>query len=459
MPALYRNADPFLADEVGNAIANYIESDTFSTYGSATGKYVEFCVSRSLEPWPVSRWSFCMWLWDMASLIAMSSLVRVYIPAVKYSQRTRGEPWTLQGDQFVHRVIVALKKKYGLPGKKQKLALSLDIIWVLAQKLRGFPCLELMTHDDRLWVLAAVVGCMAMLRGGEFLTSPRQSRPILRAMDLKLAEVTAGRMALVVRVRKPKARWWESSVPVTIMGLPGTPLDVVGLFSEHRRLSRFSTDVKEPAFRLLDGSPLSKAWMFAVTDRRMRDAGISVVDKLGRTLVMGSKSFRAGGMRSARAANVDSAVIKATGRWTSDAYLCYDDEPGIAKFQDAASMMWKAVASSSRVEEGPSVQECVDVDAVMERESSGVSPHVVRLSEDMVPAVPACGQKALGSKVNTLWGEATVVSKAGLGYMCVWPHLGDDLHHMRFYEAGNAPAVGPRRRGEKRFITEVSEVV
>ena len=139
-----------------------------------------------------------LWLWEMASLIAMSSLLRVYMGAVKYSQVTRGDLWILDGDPIIHRVIVALKKKYGLPNKRQKLALSLGMILDLARQLKGFPVLEALSHNDRLWLFASVMGCLGLLRGGEFLVSPgrRQKRPVLMAADLGMVQVTAANRAL-----------------------------------------------------------------------------------------------------------------------------------------------------------------------------------------------------------------------------------------------------------------------
>jgi hypothetical protein len=205
-------------------VTTYIEPDTQSTQITATSHYVRFCSDRDMEPWPVTRWSFALWVWQEAAYVSLPTLFKCYMGHIKRSQISRQEPWTLDKDPIVRRVLIALKKRYGMSSKSTTAALTLEDIWLLARNLRGFTCG--MSHDDRLWLFASVMGCLGLLRGGEFLVSSKQSRPILRLQELSSVEVLAGVFALVVQVPKPKARWWEAHVPVTIFALPGTPLCV-----------------------------------------------------------------------------------------------------------------------------------------------------------------------------------------------------------------------------------------
>ena len=201
--------------------------------------------------------------------MAMSSLMRVYMPAIKAAAITRGDVWQLDGDPIIHRIAVALKKRYGMPGKVQKLALSLSIIWALAVRIPGYPVIASMSHDDRLWLLASVMGCLGMLRGGEFLKSAKQSRAILMAKDLSLKAISRTRVALVVEISKPKARWWVMHAPVTIVSAPGTPLDIAHLFRQYKTLSPHWRGGNHPALVTFNGKVLPKNWMFASTDRRL----------------------------------------------------------------------------------------------------------------------------------------------------------------------------------------------
>ena len=242
---------------------------------------------------------------------------------------------------------------FGLPGT------PLDVVQLLldyrnsAQVIQ--PCEWRMGHaveaahvclDDRLWLFASVLGCLGLLRGGEFLVSAKQTRPILRGVEINITEVVAGRRAVVVNVPKPKARWWEPHIPVTVFGLPGTPLDVVRLCEDYRNLSVVALGPNDPAMRLASGETLSKSWMFARTESKLSAAGVYLVDEIGRPAPIGAKAWRYGGSASHDAARVAPKVKQARGRWLSSAVLCYAPPPQSEDFLQATKMIWNEVVIS-----------------------------------------------------------------------------------------------------------------
>ena len=69
----------------------------------------------------------------------------------------------------------------------------------------------------------------------------------------------------------------------------------------------------------------------------------------------------------------------------------------------------------------------------------------------MVPPVSRSDQRALGSRANTIWGVATIMSVApNGGYMCSWPHLKEEFQ-MEFF-SDNEPIPEGSRRGPIKEI-------
>ena len=462
MSAEWRAAAPALAEEVGRALVEYTEPGTRRTYNSATWTYVNFCWSRSVEPWPVTRWSFCLWMWNVSLFIALSSLTKVYMGAVKSSQQSRCEPWTLDKDPMVRRVVIALKKKYGLKSKRKTAAMTLGIIWRLARALKGFPVAASMSHDDRLWLFASVMGCLGLLRGGEFLVSPKQSRPVLMGRDIVAREVVSARWAVVVDIPKPKARWWELHMPVTIFGLPGTPLDVVQLLLDYRNFSVVSLRPGDPALRMADGGTLSKQRMFSWSERKLFDSSVYLCDELGRECRIGAKAWRYGGSASHDEAMVKPKVKQATGRWASDAVLCYAPVPQSCDFLQATQLIWDDVARKDSIARGVGKVRSPSSD-VMDDDTEpladrGVQAAYLSRAQKAPLAVSNATERKVGDRVVTKWGIATIVSEhADGGFECSWEHE-DGTWRMNFHDEDD-PTPDARHGKRKRLTSEVSSVV
>ena len=147
---------------------------------------------------------------------------------------------------------------------------------------------------------------------------------------------------------------------------------------------------------------------------------------------------------------METAILKAKGRWKSNAYQCYDKEPQFADFHRSTEMMWRA-AMRPRVE-------CADgsapsqVDGLCE---SVLIEDIAQLADALTPPVSSPKRHRIGDQVNTQWGVATLVSAASNGgFMCSWAHL-DDLFRMDFMDE-RAPD-GERRC--ERYLSEVTDVV
>jgi hypothetical protein len=132
--------------------------------------------------------------------------------------------------------------------------------------------------------------------------------------------MTSGCSSVTVAVPQPKTRWWLPFVAVTCFS-PGTGcyLDPAWLVSAMRRMSSVSMGPKDAAFRMADGSPLSRDFAVRRTSELIVKADVRLVDHRGEPLDVKAASWRAGGVASAKEANIPDSTIMEMGRWTSSA--------------------------------------------------------------------------------------------------------------------------------------------
>ena len=162
----------------------------------------------------------------------------------------------------------------------------------MAAQLQGIALL----HDVRLWLLASVMGCLGLRRGGEFLASPgrKQKRPV--SWPRHEGDWVYG---FVRRFGSPGSQT-KSEVLSLFLSLPGTCLDIV------RSYVAVHIAHSGPALILASGQVLSKVWMFKRAERLLKAANMVffgqpqvprtyLEEAMGRRLRVGAKSWRCGG--------------------------------------------------------------------------------------------------------------------------------------------------------------------
>ena len=129
---------------------------------------------------------------------------------------------------------------------------------------------------------------------------------------------------ICVSVRQPKSRWWLGDARVLCFDpAPTCLLNPSFWMRSYLSLAIAPLRPSGPAFCMEDGSPLLKSWMIRRTKALLALAGIALVDIHGAAVPVRASSWRAGGVQSAREANVSDGVIMAMGRWTSVAWMNY----------------------------------------------------------------------------------------------------------------------------------------
>ena len=313
---------PLLATLVDEAIIDHVVPGTLRTYRSATDNFSRFCMAHGVCPFPVDAVWLCSWMRVAAMSISIPSL-KVYLAGIRFECGSRGLPWLHDGSEPVRRTLRFLKRRYGCLSSRAKVPVSLSLILSLCDQLEGWPCLRIMSHNDRLWVTASTIATLCFLRGGEFLSSPSSSRSILLGRHVMDASHDDGHLVSVA-ISRSKARWWLPFEHARcFQSPPGTLLDPVWLLRCYRSMSPVRLAPGDPAFRLADGSTLSRNWMVRRTQQLMSTAGIQVVDSLGAPIAVFASSWRAGGVKSAKDAGIGEDVIMALGRWSSCSWTSY----------------------------------------------------------------------------------------------------------------------------------------
>jgi hypothetical protein len=224
-----------------------------------------------------------------------------------------------------------LKRRFPTPAKAAKFPITLAVLRRILPLLPGWPHLDAMSHEDRLFACASTLAVMAFLRGGEFLSSPGSVRPILLLKHV-VPESVKGSLAVVLHIPQPKARFWLCDVRVPCFHNPdigpSSPVPLwLALVRGSPAIARCGKGTMSedslPAFHFRDGSPLTKAWMLKRTRALCKTAGISFSTINGTLLSLRAASYRAGGVRSAVDAGLPESMIMELGRWKSNAWRFY----------------------------------------------------------------------------------------------------------------------------------------
>ena len=338
-------ADPINGRLMVKAFSTHLVPGVVRSYSSIVRSYEEFCMSRSIVPWPTCCFRMSAWLIRISTHVKFTSM-RMYLSAIRDCQLTMGLPWLLKGDERLRRTLRWIKRRFPCSPVGLKFAISLKVLRRILPLLPSWGSPALMSHDDRVFAIASICGTCCMLRGGEFLSSKGSSRQILKCSDVSVRLLRLAR-ALVVSVPQPKARWWLNRVDVPCFEQIDLPeFSAVSLWESYFRLSPAITSGPEgstaglPAFHFSDGSPVSRDWMLKRTAALCEQAGISMVGRDGKVHPLKMASWRAGGVRSAKDGGLSDSMIMFLGRWSSNAWRAYLLHTAI-DVQGAVQRMWQ----------------------------------------------------------------------------------------------------------------------
>lgn len=309
----------FLSELIGASVS----CKTSATYDTGVRSLLSYCGTTGLCARPLDSVTLCLWMASRSqgpSPLKPKSLQK-YICGIRRWHILHGEPWTLANDPIVKLTLAALRKRFPDSDKAEKVILSLPTLLSMCATMPGWPDPARLSYNDLLWATASSLAFFAALRGGEFFTYPTSERPILQGC---MVSTVAGR-CVKIAIPVPKTRQDLTSslgFAVSPAGAATSPFCPVSLLALYRaRSAQHGIGVlgTNPAFRLLNGSPLSREFMVGGARNLISKANIVFLASDGSLLPVLAASWRAGYVLSARAALVDNSTIRAVGRWVSEA--------------------------------------------------------------------------------------------------------------------------------------------
>ena len=290
-----------------------------------------------MAPFPADGVMMSAWILVLAMSISVNSL-GMYTAGVRYSQELEGFLWTIAGNDLVRRTMRYVKRRYPSVQTVPKFPVTFSVVQAFFPLVSGWPDAEAMAHDDRVCIAATLVGLSGFLRGGEFLWSRGSARDMLRASDVVTGRVD-GHPVVRVRVAQPKARWWLEGEQVLCYGSSVATFNVVERLVSYRRLSAVALTPEGPAFRVANGSALSRDFLVAWTLGLLAKAKVPFLSATGAPMAIRAASWRSGGVMTALAAGASDSFIMTQGRWRSVAWTRYV-VPTSWDMQRSSAAMW-----------------------------------------------------------------------------------------------------------------------
>lgn len=309
---------------------------TRRAYDSAKKRYVEFCRQGDMVPLPLTEDKSCYFAAYLAKQGLAPQTVTSYLAAIRHLQICAGlgAPVTAQWPRL-HYTVRGIKRSGAGNPKKPRLPITPAIlnglcrVWSAGKVETGY--------DARLLWAACCLGYFGFLRAGEFTAASLSSPPGIRVSDVAV-DSHESPSVLRVHLRKAKTDPFGKGVEI-YLGKTGLPLcPVVALTNFMARRPPGLED--GPLLVWQDLTPLTKDRFVAKVRKALALLGIDQRSYSGH-------SFRIGAATTAAAAGVPAHLIKAMGRWSSEAYLIY-----IRETRESLSSVSGKIAQTSQVGTG-----------------------------------------------------------------------------------------------------------
>ena len=282
---------------------------TVRSYSSAQRQFLSFCSQWNLFndnglPLPASELTILRFIASLSKRLAASS-IRNYLSAVRNLHIIYGLPDPLQDLPRVPLVLKGLKR---VQGDNRRVKTPITSLVLFSMKLQ----LNFQLYDHVMFWAACCLAFFGFLRCSEF-TVPAGGFQA----DIHLAptDVLVDRKPvpdnLFINLKKSKTDQFKIGCSI-VLARSDSPICPVSALLAYLHLRGPS---QGPLFVFHDGSFLTRERFSRLVCRSVQLAGWS-----GKIT---THSFRVGAATSAAAIGVPDYLIRALGRWNSDAYLLY----------------------------------------------------------------------------------------------------------------------------------------
>ena len=294
-------------------IKNSLAQSTQRTYQSGQKRYMTFCISQNINPFPVSENNLCQFVAQLAHKGISHQSIKGYLSAIRHQQISLDHPnpyiCKMPKLEQVIKGIKGIQTKQGSTPRTR-----LPITPTILLKLREFWELNARSFDHIMLWAAACLCFFGFLRCGEITvpsTTSYDPGAHLSVGDIAVDNLTAPQ-AIQVHIKASKTDPFRQGIYIYV-GRTDTNLCPVAAIISYIQ-ARGQTP--GPLFRFASGQPLTRDSFVKRVREGLQAAGINAAHYAGH-------SFRIGAATTAAAQGVEDSLIKTLGRWESSAYLLY----------------------------------------------------------------------------------------------------------------------------------------
>lgn len=281
--------------------AHAIAPNTRRTYHAGEARYISYCNLRGWTPYPATDIMLSCFAAFLASSVCPGT-INVYLSAVRNLHVELGYADPLAESWLLKRVMKGITRCLGSAPTSVRLPITMPILRRLVDTCRKSVALN--EADKCMYQAAMLSAFFGFLRCGEFTGDIKRS-------DVKLQGGTA-RVFLATSKTDPLRK----GVTIVIGSADPPYCAVRALLTYLTRTCRRAA-ASDPLFTLSNGQRLTRQAFTATVRTLLASCGVDNFRHYS------SHSFRIGAATTAAAAGVTDSMIRAAGRWKSDACLRY----------------------------------------------------------------------------------------------------------------------------------------
>ena len=287
---------------------------TNRSYTSARNFCIKFCSKAGLSPLPLTQSNLCLFAAFLSQQKLAPRSISLYISAVRHMEVQASTTTSSRSEwPYLQYVLKGVKRSASNSSSLQWLPITLEIMHLL--KMSWVDSKEPHPYLHTLLWAAACLAFFGFLRMGEVTSSP-ESPPTILASGLAIDSHTNPTMIKVV-LGRTKTDQFNRGTAIYI-GKTGSDICPVRAILQY--LATRPTPRQGPLFVHQDESPLTRAQFVHLLKEALAMRGVDHKRYTGH-------SFRIGAATTAAQSEVPDHLIKALGRWKSEAYQIYIQTP------------------------------------------------------------------------------------------------------------------------------------
>ncbi|XP_077981140.1 integrase/recombinase xerD homolog [Glandiceps talaboti] len=293
-------------------IHNSISKSTRRTYQTGQSIFHQFCSAHGRTMLPLTAPTVILFATSLAQRGLSYKTIKVYISAICHMHEEAGFANHITENVLLHRALQGIKRSSG-EARRTRLPITISILRRLKGSLRTHP--DLHPVDKLMLWSAFTIAFFGFLRVSEF-TAPNP-HSFDAQQSLLTRDITIG-ADLHVHLKASKTDPFRRGCTIMIASTSSS-ICAVRAYTKYQRAS--PTLPAHPAFKFQSGLLLTRHNLTIHLRRLLLQAGIEQAH------LYATHSFRSGAATTAAEANLPDWLIKALGRWKSDAYQVYISTP------------------------------------------------------------------------------------------------------------------------------------